>query len=243
MGAEGRLANWDDLTSYYEALAHASDRVVVDTLGPTTRGRPFVMLTITSPSNHARLAELHRVQRSLADPRTVGSDDELERLLDEGRTVVMITHAIHSTEVGSAQSAARLAHHLASSADERVSEILDNVILLQIPSLNPDGTQWVNDFYNEHAGTEFEGQAPPWPLPLLHRPRQQPRLVHLLSERNAAHRPGPERLAPADRARHPPDGGSGARIFFPPYIDPMEPNVDPGLISAVTSWGRTWLRN
>ena len=237
MGAEGRLANWDDLTSYYEALAHASDRVVVDTLGPTTRGRPFVMLTITSPSNHARLAELHRVQRSLADPRTVGSDDELERLLGEGRTVVMITHAIHSTEVGSAQSAARLAHHLASSADERVSEILDNVILLQIPSLNPDGTQWVNDFYNEHAGTEFEGQAPPW-LYHFYTGHDNNRDWYTFYQNETQH------TVRAQNDWHPQIvhdihqmGGSGARIFFPPYIDPMEPNVDPGLISAVNQLG------
>ena len=121
MGAAGRLANWDDLTSYYEALARTSDRVTVDTLGPTTMGRPFVMLTITSPANHARLGDLHRMQRQLADPRTVGGGDELERLLAEGRTVVMITHAIHSTEVGSAQAAARLAHHLASADNERVA--------------------------------------------------------------------------------------------------------------------------
>ncbi|MDE2805294.1 MAG: M14 family zinc carboxypeptidase [Gemmatimonadota bacterium] len=237
MGAEGRLANWDDLTSYYEALAHASDRVVVDTLGPTTRGRPFVMLTITSPSNHARLAELHRVQRSLADPRTVGSDDELERLLGEGRTVVMITHAIHSTEVGSAQSAAKLAHHLASSADERVSEILDNVILLQIPSLNPDGTQWVNDFYNEHAGTEFEGQAPPW-LYHFYTGHDNNRDWYTFYQNETQH------TVRAQNDWHPQIvhdihqmGGSGARIFFPPYIDPMEPNVDPGLISAVNQLG------
>ena len=54
MGAETKLANWDDLTAYYEALAGTSDRVAVDTLGPTTRGRPFVMLTITSPGEPRR---------------------------------------------------------------------------------------------------------------------------------------------------------------------------------------------
>ena len=237
MGTEGRLANWDDLTSYYEVLAQASDRVVVDTLGPTTRGRPFVMLTITSPANHARLTELHRVQRSLADPRTIDGDDELERLLDEGRTVVMITHAIHSTEVGSAQSAGRLAHYLASSADERVGEILDNVILLQIPSLNPDGTQWVNDFYNEHAGTEFEGQAPPW-LYHFYTGHDNNRDWYTFYQNETQH------TVRAQNDWHPQIvhdihqmGGSGARIFFPPYIDPMEPNVDPGLISAVNQLG------
>ena len=237
MGAAGKLANWDDLTAYYEALARTSDRVAVDTLGPTTMGRPFVMLTITSPANHARLGELHRMQRQLADPRTVSGPDELERLLDEGRTIVMITHAIHSTEVGSAQVAAKLAHHLASSDDERVREILDNVILLQIPSLNPDGTQWVNDFYNEHVGTEFEGRSPPW-LYHFYTGHDNNRDWFTFYQNETRH------TVRAQNEWHPQIvhdihqmGGSGARIFFPPYIDPIEPNVDPGLVSAVNQLG------
>ncbi len=237
MGAERRLADWDDLTSYYEILAHASDRVTVDTLGPTTRGRPFVMLTITSPANHARLAELHDVQRRLSDPRTVKGGDDLERLLDEGRTVVMITHAIHSTEVGSAQAAAKLVHHLASSPEESVGEILDNVILLQIPSLNPDGTQWVNNFYNEHAGTEFEGRAPPW-LYHFYTGHDNNRDWYTFYQKETQH------TIRAQNEWHPQIvhdihqmGGSGARIFFPPYIDPIEPNVDPALVAAVNQLG------
>ena len=237
MGAERQLANWDDLTSYYEALAHASDRVAVDTLGPTTRGRPFVMLTITSPANHARLHDLHAIQRRISDPRSVGGDDELQQLLDEGRTIVMITHAIHSTEVGSAQSAAKLAHHLASSTGDKVREILDNVILLQIPSLNPDGTQWINDFYNEHVGTEFEGRAAPW-LYHFYTGHDNNRDWYTFYQNETQH------TVRAQNDWHPhivhdihQMGGSGARIFFPPYIDPMEPNVDPGLVTAVNQLG------
>ena len=237
MGTAGRLANWDDLTAYYEALARTSDRVTVDTLGPTTMGRPFLMLTITAPANHARLADLHAVQRRLSDPRTVSNGDELEALLREGRTVVMITHAIHSTEVGSAQVAAKLAHYMASSTDERVREILDNVILLQIPSLNPDGTQWVNDFYNEYVGTEYEGRAPPW---LYHfyvghdnnrdwYTFYQEETQHTVRAQNDWH---PQIVHDIHQM-----GGSGARIFFPPYIDPIEPNVDPGLVAAVNQLG------
>ena len=139
IGADRQLADWEDLTSYFERLAGSSDRVVVDTLGPTTVGHPFVMLTITSPENQARLEELHAIQMKLADPRTISGDAELQQLLDEGKTVVLITQGIHATEVGASQMSANLAYELASSDSEKVGEILDNVILLQIPSLNPDG--------------------------------------------------------------------------------------------------------
>jgi hypothetical protein len=109
IGEHRRLADWGQLTAYYEALARTSPRVSIDTLGRSTRGLPFVMMTITGESNHARLAELREVQLKLADPRRITSDAELQQLLDVGRTVVLITHAIHSTEVGSSQTAARLA--------------------------------------------------------------------------------------------------------------------------------------
>ena len=62
IGADRRLANWDALTAYFERLAQTSPRVTVDTLGFATAGSPFVMLTITSPENHARLDELRAIQ-------------------------------------------------------------------------------------------------------------------------------------------------------------------------------------
>ncbi|HUP51359.1 MAG TPA: M14 family zinc carboxypeptidase, partial [Longimicrobiales bacterium] len=162
IGADRKLANWDALTAYFERLAETSPRVVVDTLGTATAGSPFVMLTITSPANHARLEELHDIQMRLADPRLVTNDAELARLLDEGKTVVLITQGIHATEVGASQMSANLAYEMASSDDPRILEILDAVILLQIPSLNPDGLQWVTDWYNQHVGTDFEAAPLPW---------------------------------------------------------------------------------
>lgn len=244
MGAAGKLANWDELSAYYEALARAGDRVAVDTLGLSTAGRPFVMLTITSPENHRRLDRLKEVQLRLADPRTradgAEGEAELEALLEEGRTVVMITHAIHSTEVGTSQSAAKLAHRLASATDEKTMEILDNVIVLQIPSLNPDGTQWVNDFYNEHAGTAFDGRPPPW-LYHFYTGHDNNRDWYTFYQKETQH------TVRAQNEWHPQIvhdihqmGGGGARMFFPPYIDPMEPNVDPALVSAVNQLG-TWM--
>ena len=71
MGEDRKLANWDQLTAYYEILAERSPRVVMESLGPTTIGQPFVMLTITSPENHARLEELHESQMKPSELRTI----------------------------------------------------------------------------------------------------------------------------------------------------------------------------
>lgn len=238
LGADRKLANWDQLTAYYEKVAQASGRVRVDTLGPTTLGRPFIMLTITSEENQARLNELKEIQSKLADPRKIGGQDELNRLLDQGKTVVLITHGIHATEVGGPQMAARLVYRMASSNDEEVREILDNVIFLDIPSLNPDGLQWVVDWYNQWVGTEYESA----PLPLLYHPytgHDNNRDWYAFTQLETQHT-----VLKAHNVWHPQIvhdihqmGSNGARIFFPPFIDPYEQNIDPGLIAGVNQLG------
>ncbi|MBT8335328.1 MAG: hypothetical protein KJO11_01915 [Gemmatimonadetes bacterium] len=237
-GTDRELANWSEMTTYYSALARASNRVVLDTLGSTTDGRPFVMLTVTSPDNHDRIDELHDIQMRLADPRGITGPREAARLVAQGRTVVLITHGIHATEVGSAQSAANLAYRLASSNDPVVREILDNVILLQIPSLNPDGMEWVVDWYRRWGGTEYEAAPLPW---LYHRyvghDNNRDWYAFTQAETQLT-------IEKAHNAWHPQIvhdihqmGGGGARIFFPPYIEPWDPNIDPGLTTAVNQLG------
>jgi murein tripeptide amidase MpaA len=238
MGEDRKLADWGQLTSYYEALARTSPRIDVDTLGATTRGRPFVMLTITSPENHARLEELHEIQMKLADPRSISGEAELERLLDQGRTVVLITHGIHATEVGGSQTAARLAWRMASSDDDEIRRILEEVIFLQIPSLNPDGLQWVVEWYNRWVGTQYEGAPLPW-LYQFYVGHDNNRDWYAFTQAETVHT-----VMGAHNAWHPQIvhdihqmGGNGARIFFPPYIDPWEPNIDPALTTAVNQLG------
>ncbi len=238
IGSSRKLANWTQLTAYYEKVAQASPRVSVDTLGQTTMGRPFVMLTVTSEENQANLEALHEIQMKLADPRRVVGPEDLESLLDAGKTVVLITHAIHATEVGGAQTAARLIYRLASSDEPKVREILDNVILLDIPSLNPDGTEWVADWYMEHVGTEFEGGPMPW-LYQYYVGHDNNRDWYAFTQEETRHT-----VLGAHNVWHPQIvhdihqmGGNGARIFFPPYIDPIEHNVDPGLVTAVNMLG------
>jgi hypothetical protein len=238
IGSDRKLANWDALTAYFDRLARGSPRVVLDTLGLSTDGRPFVMLTITSPENHARLDELRQIQDKLADPRLVESEAALDTLFAQGRTIVLITQGIHATEVGASQMSANLAYELATSNEERILEILENVIVLQIPSLNPDGLQWVADWYNEHVGTEFEAAPLPW---LYHfytghdnnrdwyAFTQDETVLTVLGAHNVWH---PQIVHDVHQM-----GESGARIFFPPYIEPWEPNIDPAITAAVNQLG------
>ncbi len=241
IGADRKLADWPQLTSYYEKLARTSPRVKVDTIGRTTMGAPFVMLTVTSPENHARLRELHEIQFRLSDPRRVNGEAELQRLLDSGRAVVLITHGIHATEVGGSQSAARLLYKLATSNEPKIREILDNVILLDVPSLNPDGLQWVVEWYRKTVGTKYEGTELPW-LYHFYVGHDNNRDWYAFTQKETQ-----ATIQRAHNAWHPQIvhdihqmGNTGARIFFPPYIDPVEPNVDPALIAGVNQLG-SWM--
>lgn len=238
VGADRKLANWDQLTAYFGVVAHASDRVVLDTLGASTMGMPMVMLTITSPANHAHLEELREIQLKLADPRRISSEEELEGLLDRGRTVVLITHGIHATEVGGPQMAARLVHRMATSEDPEILQILDETIFLDIPSLNPDGTQWVTDWYNRWVGTEYEAAPLPW-LYHFYTGHDNNRDWYAFTQVETQ-----LTVKKAHNAWHPQivhdihqTGSYGARIFFPPFIDPYEPNIDPGIIAGVNQLG------
>jgi hypothetical protein len=241
LGADRKLADWSQLTSWYQLLATRSPRVRLDTLGKTTEGRPFIMVIVTSAANQQHLDQLHAIQLKLADPRQIQSAAELAGLIDSGKTVVLVTHSIHATEVGGAQMAARLLYRLATSNDADVREILDNDILLDIPSLNPDGLDMVVDWYRKYVGTQYEGG----PLPMLYHFyvghdnnrdwyafTQVETQLTVTKAHNAWH---PEIVHDIHQM-----GSTGPRIFFPPYLDPWEPNVDPLLTAAVNQLG-TWM--
>jgi len=238
IGTDRRVADWEEITTYLGRLAEASDRMQLDTLGATTLGRPFIALTISSAANLGRLDEYLEMQRRLADPRTIRTEQEAARLIREGRVVVLITGGIHSTEVGAYQVPLRIAHRLAADNDPETRRILDEVILLLVPSLNPDGSQLVVDWYEDTLGRPWEGAGPPF---LYHHyvghdnnrdwyafTQQETRLV-VAGLHNRWH---PQIVHDIHQM-----GSQGPRFFVPPWIDPIEPNVDPLLVAGINAIG------
>jgi hypothetical protein len=236
-GEERRLADWEQVLTYLKALDAASDRVSVEEVGRTTQGRPFILVTVTSAANHARLEEIRAANARLADPRGLG-DAEAERVVRDGKAIVAMAFSIHSTEVGGTLASLRLLHHLASGDDDRVRAMLDATVLLVLPSHNPDGTDLVAEWYRRQLGTPFEGTAPP----VLYHPyvghdnnrdwytftQQETQLT----VRYLYHRWHPQIVHDVHQM-----GTRGARIFVPPYADPWEPNVDGALVAAANALG------
>ncbi|HEX8475355.1 MAG TPA: M14 family metallopeptidase [Pyrinomonadaceae bacterium] len=239
-GDDRRLASWQSIVEYFRRLDAASDRVQFEELGRTTLDAPFVLATISAPENLRRLKEFREIQRRLADPRTLGAnpDRRAAELIARGKTVVLITCGIHSTEVGSTLSSMLVAHRLASSNEREVSEILNNTIVLLVPSLNPDGVDIVKKWYDRTLGTPYEGTSPPT---LYHHytGHDNNRDWYAFTQR--------ETQLTVDKIHnlwHPQivhdihqQGALGARLFLPPYMQPVEPNVSPKIVEGYTELG------
>jgi len=230
MGADRKLVAWDKVVAYFQELDRESDRLQLEVLGQTTEGRPLIAVTMAAPHVLAGLEHYRSIQQKLADPRRT-PESEAQRLFREGRVVVMITCSIHSTEVASTMTAIEYAHRLATANDDRSRVILENVILLLVPSLNPDGVEIVRRWYEKTLGTPYEGTAPP---ELYHKytghdnnrdwymfTQQETRLV-VEKLHNRWH---PQVVYDVHQ-----QGPYGSRMFVPPWMDPIDPNVDPILV-------------
>jgi hypothetical protein len=237
MGEDRRLLDWGKVVSYFQALAAASPRIRVEELGKSTEGRPFIAATISAPETLRRLEEYRQIQKRLADPRRT-PPAEAESLIGHGKAVVLITCSIHSTEVASTSTAVQFAWRMATASDPKTRAILDQVILILVPSLNPDGVDKVTAWYRKTLGTPFEGTAPP---ELYHKyvghdnnrdwyifSQQETRLT-IEKLHNRWH---PQIVYDVHQM-----GANQARIFVPPWLDPIEPNVDPILAQWANALG------
>jgi hypothetical protein len=236
LGTDRKLADWTQLTAYYKKLSTESNRIRYEELGKTTEGRPFVTVTISAPENIAHLDHYLDIQRRLADPR-ITSPDEAKQLIAEGKTVIAVTANIHSTEIASSQSVAQFAYELATENTPRIQAILHNVIIVIVPSQNPDGEQLVVDWYKKYLGTPYEGTQPVtiWHHYTGHDDNRDWATFTQVETRLAVkvlNRWHPEILYDMHQ-----QGENAARVYLPPFVDPFDPNLDPLLISSINALG------
>src|SRR5687767_2844788 len=233
-GDDRTIADWSQITDYFTRLDRASDRVTVETLGQSTLKRPLMVAFISARENILALEKYKDLQQQLADPRKVTERLQRERLFVNGKVVVAISCSIHSTEIVASQMSMQLAYELATAQDADTQEILQNTILLLIPSPNPDGIDIVANWYRKTLGTPFEGREPP---ELYHHyaGHDDNRDWFMLNLKETQvitrffwHEWFPQIVYDVHQ-----QGSNGSRFFIPPFYDPANPNISPVLLRQV----------
>ncbi|HKG61069.1 MAG TPA: M14 family metallopeptidase [Pyrinomonadaceae bacterium] len=233
-GDERTIAGWSQITDYFERLDRASDRVLVQTLGQSTLKRPLIVAFISARENILALPKYKEIQQQLADPRKITQNLQHERLLANGKVVVAISCSIHSTEIVASQMSMQLAYEFATAQDANTREVLQNTILLLIPSPNPDGIDIVANWYRKTLNTPYEGKEPPelYHHYAGHDDNRDWFMLNLketqLITRLLWHDWFPQIVYDVHQ-----QGSNGSRFFIPPFYDPPNPNISPLLLRQV----------
>jgi len=226
-GADRTIIDYDQLVGYFQKLDAASDRVQLFNLGKTTEGRDFVMLAISTPENLSHAARYRDIAATLNDPRG-HTPEEIDRCVAQGKTILFVTLNIHSDEIAVSQMSPEWVYALATGGAGSPARYLKDVIVLLVPSLNPDGQMMIADWYRTYLGTPYEGSDFPF---LYHKYAGHDNnrdwfMLNLTETRlvnNALYHEWYPQVVVDEHQM----GRTGPRIFVPPYADPITESVHP----------------
>jgi hypothetical protein len=227
-GADRMLADYTQIKTYFEKLASETPKMKLFTIGESTLKKPMIMAAISTPENLAKLDRWKEITHKLRDPRAT-STDEARKLAKEGKAIVLITCSLHATEIAASQMSMELAYDLVTgNTFFDAAKILGDVIVLLVPTHNPDGNQMVADWYKKYVGTKFEGGSMPWLYHYYagHDDNRDWYMFNLVETRAVTKVLYHDWLPQVHVDEHQ-MGASGARIFVPPFMDPPLPNIQP----------------
>ncbi|MCH8825249.1 MAG: peptidase M14, partial [Planctomycetes bacterium] len=236
LGVDFQLADWDEVSSYYHKLANESPNVTTLKVGETTEGRDFLIAIISSPDNLANLDEIKQYSRILSDPRGKSQAQQKEAV-ENGKVILFVSCQMHSTETGGSQFSMQFIYDLATSNDEPYKSTRENVVVV-VYVTNPDGLDHVVNWYRETVGTPHEASSllklyqyyaghdnnRDWFMLTQTETRIVTELLYLKWRPQIywdVHQQGSKR----------------ERMFVPPFRDPLNPNLDPAIISGIDALG------
>ncbi|MCC7034423.1 MAG: peptidase M14 [Acidobacteria bacterium] len=236
-GDDYKLASHEQILDYFRRLDAASDRIVVEEIGKSTLGRPMILAAISSEANIKNRSRYQEIARQLAIARGV-DEPRARALAKEGKAIVWIDGGLHATEVAGAQHTPELAWWLVASEDDEARRIRENAILILMPSMNPDGLDIVRDWYTKNLGTPFETTTPP---ELYHHyighDNNRDWAMFTQVETQAVARQLYKVWYPQVVYNHHQSGPFPSRIWGPPMKDPVNPNLDPLVVSTINQIG------
>lgn len=235
-GEDYRLASYAQMEQYYRALAAATGRVEMRTIGTSVLGRNLYLLLISSEQNLRDAESYRRASEALATGRI--SADQATALANSAKAVVWIDGGLHAEELAGAQMTAELAYRVASSESAEMAQIRNDTILLLMPVVNPDGLETSRLWYERNLGTDFEQTSPP---ELSHHfighDINRDFFINNMPESLAVSRVLYKEWFPQVVYNHHQMSPGYARIVIPPYSDPVNPLIHPGVTTGVNEIG------
>jgi len=228
VGADRKLADYDQILAYFNKLDAESEKIKVLTIGETVLKKPMILAVITSEENMARLDEYKSITKRLRDARDLNAE-EAKQLAKEGKVMLCITCSQHATEVGASQMSLEFAYNLVTGKTPfDADKALKDVIVLLSPHINPDGHQMVTEWFRKYVGTKYEGGSMPW---LYHhyaghdnnRDWFMFNLPETLAVTNVLYRDWIPQIHIDEHQM----GSTGARLFVPPFMNPPVPTIHP----------------
>jgi Zinc carboxypeptidase len=240
--AERELATYEEIADYFRKLDAASDRMNLYEIGETAEGRTTLLTVISSEANLKKLDRYKEIAKRLALAKDLG-EEEARALAKEGKAVVWIDFGLHSTERAHAQTAPLLAYQVMTEESEEMRRIRENVLLVLIPNINPDGTTLVVDWYRKVKGTPFEESSPPelYQKYIGHDNNRDFYMFNQPESRNVARQLYAEYFPQIIYNQHQ-EAPFPARIFVPPFEDPMNPNIPPLVMRGINLVGEAMTR-
>lgn len=239
--------SYGNMERYIDALVRsAPDRVVREPFGRTYEFRERAVLLITSPENQRRLDAIREATAKLADPRTLASAAEGEKLIRDTPTTVWLNYSIHGDESASFEAMMQVAYQLAAGEDSTTRAILERCVVVINLAHNPDGHErfvtWINALGS--------GNPDPW---AIEQQRQQPwgiggRTNHYQFDMNrdalAMSQVESRQMSRAIRRWNPQvvvdHHGQTSSYFFPPTAPPSNPVLP---LASLTRWNEIFGRS
>jgi Zinc carboxypeptidase len=222
-GADYKLATYDQSIDYLRKLAASSRYIRLIEAGKTTQGRTMYFALISAPKNLDKIEKYRQIAQRLAHPQGL-TDETARELAREGKPLIHIDGGLHATEVAGPQHTPLLAYDLvgkAQSGDRATKEILENVILMLWPTINPDGQQMVAEWYMKNVGTPYELSG----LPQLyqeyvgHDNNRDAYMLNMIESRVIEH--AWRAWEPSIVYVHHQSGPFPTRIWLPPFSEPV----------------------
>lgn len=236
VGADYKMFNYQQQLDYFRKLDAASDRVVMQEIGKTTLGKPMVVVFISSEDNIKNLEKYRKISEDLARVRV--DDATARRYAEEGKAVIWIDGGLHATERAGAQMTPELAYRVATEETSEMRKIREEVIFILMPNMNPDGLNIVESWYKKNMGTPWETTSPPW---LYHHyighDNNRDWFMNNMPESYHVNEVLYNQWYPQIVYNQHQTSPSWARIFLPPFDNPVNPNIHPGATTGTNLIG------